>query len=348
MGRRVRLRALACLLCACLAMAGPGLSGRAAGLAASAPQRLPLSRGVNLGSILDAPGEGAWGESFQDGFPRIIKAAGFDHVRLPVCFSIYASDEPPYPIAPWILERVEHILALCRAEGLAVILDLHNYEELMGESAQGNAPAQKPRYLALWKQIAERFAGQPDTVLFEPMNEPALSAETWNQWIPEVLAVIRQSNPTRWVLLGGCAWENAQALEEIPWPADERVAGTFHFYQPFSFTHQGAEHAAEEGSLGWVGTPWSGTDGEQQPVREEMERAAAWSRRTGRPVHLGEFGVYQAADAASRAAWAGSVARQAEAQGIGWSYWDFCASFGLYDEKTGAFETALLDALMDR
>ncbi len=42
--------------------------------------------------------------------------------------------------------------------------------------------ANRDRFVGLWKQVAERYRGQPDRVAFELLNEPngALTADAWN------------------------------------------------------------------------------------------------------------------------------------------------------------------------
>ncbi len=301
----------------------------------------PLSRGVNLGNMLDAPGEGAWGESFDCGYPKIIKEAGFDHVRLPVMWSIYAQTEAPYEIWHWIFDRVDHVIAACREAELAVILDIHNYEEL----AVDDPSPEKERFLSLWRQIATHYASAPGDVLFEILNEPGMPPEVWNAWIPEALAVIRESNPTRRVLISGSYWANVEALGQIDFPQDDpNLVGTIHFYQPFEFTHQGAEWASIEDVERKVA--WEGTEAERQAIRQEFDAAVAWSQRTGLPVHLGEFGTFEAGEMAARARWTDCVTREAEAHGIGWSYWDFSAAFGVYDNEAKAYFQPLLEALI--
>ncbi len=304
-------------------------------------ERMPLARGVNLGNMLDAPGEGAWGETFDGAYPKIIQEAGFDHVRLPVRWSIYAQAEPPYTIARWIFDRADHIIAACREAGLAVILDVHHYEELTA----ADPSAEQARFLAMWRQIAAHYADQPDDLLFELLNEPGMPPEVWKRWVPEALAAVRESNPTRRVLIGAAGWENAEGLTRMDFPAnDPNLIGTIHFYQPFEFTHQGAAWAALEDTSRRV--QWLGTEDERQAIRRELDAAAAWSARAGLPVYLGEFGVYKEADMASRARWTACVAREAEARGIAWGYWEFCSDFGVYDNDAGAFHQPLLEALV--
>ena len=64
----------------------------------------------------------------------------------------------------------------------------------MGINAAGN----KPKLLAFWQQLAERYQDQPNSVLFEILNEPngQLDVPTWNALFKECLAKIRQTNPS--------------------------------------------------------------------------------------------------------------------------------------------------------
>jgi len=51
-----------------------------------------LKCGINLGNALDAPKEGDWGVVLQSDYFKLIKTAGFNHVRLPVRWSSHASN----------------------------------------------------------------------------------------------------------------------------------------------------------------------------------------------------------------------------------------------------------------
>lgn len=119
---------------------------------------------------------------------------------------------------------------------------------------------------------------------------------------------------------------------------------TVHYYEPFQFTHQGADWVTN--SEPWLGTAWSGTPAEQEALQGDLDRAAAWAEAHNRPVFLGEFGAYSTADMDSRARWTAFVARQSEARGMSWAYWEFCAGFGVYDRAKRAWNVPLLEALI--
>lgn len=117
-----------------------------------------------------------------------------------------------------------------------------------------------------------------------------------------------------------------------------------HCYDPFHFTHQGAEWVS--GSRAWLGTTWQGTSSEEQAIIHDVDLAARWAEAHNRPIYLGEFGAYSKADMNSRALWTRFVARQAEERDMSWAYWAFCAGFGVYDRSKKAWNEPILEALI--
>jgi endoglucanase len=300
-----------------------------------------LGRGVNLGNALEAPSEGAWGVVLQESYFKLIRDAGFDAVRIPVRWSAHAAAAEPYTIEPAFFKRVDWAIRQALDHGLVAVVDMHHYEEL-----DKRPQSQEARFLALWKQIAEHYQGYPPELLLELYNEPhdGFTAAIWNRLLAETIAVVRVSNPTRVIVLGPVEWYSIGRLRELQLPPDDRrLIITFHYYSPFSFTHQGAEWLDNPPP---VGTTWSGQSGQQRQVASDLDQAAAWGKRNGRPLYLGEFGAYSKADMDSRVWWMAFVARQAEARDISWAYWEFCSGFGIYDKDDGVWHAPLLEALI--
>jgi len=171
-----------------------------------------------------------------------------------------------------------------------------------------------------------------------------LQGQAWQRLLAATLTAVRETNPTRWVVVGGDSWNSVSGLQGLGLPEDDRhLIATLHYYDPFQFTHQGAEWAA--GANAWLGTTWTSTPAQMTAVRRDLDRALAWAEARGRPLLLGEFGSYHRADDNSRVAWTSFVAREAEARGMAWAYWEFCAGFGVYDPARGAYRDELLNAL---
>ena len=304
-----------------------------------------LGRGVNLGNALDAPSEGEWGVTLKEEYFQIVKDAGFNSVRLPVRWSAHAMTEKPYTIEPNFMSRVDWAVKNALSRGLPVILNIHHYRE-----SYSDPNGHKERFLALWKQIADHYKDYPDNLIFELMNEPKnkLDADMWNIYLKESLAVVRQSNPKRTVVIGPAGDNVIEYLKFLDIPKEDRnIIVTIHYYSPLEFTHQGADWITKGDPNTWMGTKWTGTDKEKKAVTDVFDIAAAWGKANNRPINLGEFGSYQKADIESRGRWTKFVADTAIERGMSFHYWEFCANeFGLYDQKAKSFRKPLLEAVL--
>lgn len=303
-----------------------------------------LGRGVNLGNALEAPTEGSWGMRLEADYFKLIKAAGFDHVRVPTRWSTHAKKDAPYAIDPAFFARVDWVLDEATKNGLGVVLNVHHFEEV-----DAAPDANLPRLVGLWEQVAARYKDRPKSVLFELYNEPhdKLTEEKWNAAIPAVLRTVRATNPTRPVIVGPGQWNGFRALPKLKLPDDPNLIVTVHYYEPFDFTHQGASWAPPN-VRAIKGRKWQGTEQELTAVRRAFDQVQAWAKEHNRPVYLGEFGCYEAADMDSRAKWTAAVAREADARGWSRAYWEFGAGFGVYDRQKKAWREPLLKGLLGR
>jgi endoglucanase len=303
-----------------------------------------LGRGINLGNALEAPKEGDWGLKLEAGFFKEIKKAKFDTVRVPVKWSAHADADAPYAIEPKFFERIDWVLDQCEANKLHAILNIHHYDDLDKEPDKHRA-----RLVGLWKQIAARYKDRPATVYFELLNEPhdKLTEEKWNDALADVLAEVRKTNPTRPVIVGPGRWNGIGALAKLKLPDDANLIVTVHYYSPFEFTHQGAEWADPK-VRNLSGIMWAGKEAETAALRKDLDAAAKWAKENKRPIFLGEFGAYSKGDMGSRAKWTAAVAREAEARGFSWAYWEFASGFGAYDRDKKEWREPLLKALIEK
>jgi len=303
-----------------------------------------FGRGVNLGNALEAPKEGEWGVVLKEEYFELIAKAGFDSVRIPVCWSAHADESPPYRIDPKFFDRVDWAVHQALQRRLIPVVNMHHYAGIFEEPEKHSE-----RFLALWRQIAEHYKDYPPDLALEILNEPhaKLTSEKWNRLLKEAIGVVRRSNPTREIVVGPAEWNGVAQLPNLELPEDDRhLIVTVHYYEPYHFTHQGAPWAGEE-SQKWLGTKWTGTRKERQDVVADLDKAISWAVEHRRPMYLGEFGAYKKADLESRARWTRFVADEAQNRKIGVAYWEFCADFGVYDPQKKQWIEPLKRALLD-
>ncbi|TYP76657.1 glycoside hydrolase family 5 protein [Paenibacillus methanolicus] len=333
-----------------------------------------LGKGVNLGNALEAPKEGEWGMTLQEAYFELIADGGFDTVRVPIKWSAHATAEPPYTIDEAFAKRVDWVLDQAESHGLNAVIDMHHYDEIF------EAPDEhKERFLRIWEQLAQRYKDRPLSVYFEPLNEPHgnLDASAWNDLLAEAIRAIRGIDERHTLVIGTSEWGGIRGLPALRVPEEEKNAiVTFHYYEPFLFTHQGAEwNGAETSTTGltWPGPPASevqaGEAADQVPwvhrwfedyntqppeynpasreqVIRDLDQAAAWGEERNRPLWLGEFGAYSKADMASRVRWTEFIRTESEKRSISWAYWEFGAGFGVYNRERAQWNADLHEALI--
>ncbi len=308
-----------------------------------------LGRGVNLGNILEAPTEGLWGLRLSDSLFDAARASGATTIRLPVRWSSHAGATRPYTIDPVFLARVDYAVDAALARGMRIVIDMHHYRQLDGDPLDPletavDASILDERFVAMWAQIASHFRSRPESVLFELYNEPHgdLGAEHWNQLLRRALAAVRAVDTSHYIVIGPVQWNSAWKLDALALPPeDRRLIVTIHNYEPFDFTHQGAE---------WVGMTNSPittccTATQLRYMSEPLRVASTWRATWDRPVWVGEFGSYGKGPYASRVTYSRAVRDSMEAHGMTWTYWEFAAGFGFYDPAMGTVRTELRDAL---
>lgn len=304
-------------------------------------QNIALGRGINLGNALEAPNEGDWGIVLRSEWFTLIKDAGFNSVRIPIRWSAHTSEEDPYTIDEDFFERVDWAIEQSLKNDLMVIFNIHHYEEIFENPGQ-----ESDKFLSLWEQISLRYKDQPKEVLFEILNEPHgnLTADLWNQLLPLGLEKIREHNPYRTVVIGAAEWGGVPGLLKLDIPDDGNLIVTVHYYEPFQFTHQGAEWVGSDADA-WLGTTWDGTAQEVSAVENHFQTIVDWGVDRGVPINIGEFGAYNKADSPSRGRWTAAIVKFALDNDMSYHYWEFASGFGIYNPSNGAWDVELLNGL---
>lgn len=295
-------------------------------------------RCVNMGNALDAPSEGEWGHRISADSFRAIAKAGFDTVRIPVRWSAHTGGAPDYKINESLFRRVSEVIDQALANDLQVILNIHHFEELNEDPERYSA-----KFLALWSQIAPRYKNLPKTVYFEVVNEPngEFKGDIMRRVVTAAFKKIRETNPTRILIMGGDEWSNLKALPTIPSISDPNQVYTFHYYDPFEFTHQKTSwtYLKNSGTVGW------GSSRDKSELRAAADYAARVQRETRIPVFIGEIGAFEKAPYKDIVEYTRETRKAFENKGISWCVWNFAGTFPFYDTDRRRWDENKLSAL---
>ena len=174
-----------------------------------------------------------------------IKSWGLDHVRVPVDYNIFQSDDGSFIESGF--GYVQRCIDWCGEFGLNMILDLHktkgfSFDKAHGEKNFFNDADLQQSFYDLWEEFSKRYVKYQDRLVFELLNEVTDKdfLDEWNRISNEAVKVIRKySNDIKIII--GSYWNNSlDAMKDLAPPADENIVYTFHCYDPLIFTHQGA------------------------------------------------------------------------------------------------------------
>lgn len=302
-------------------------------------QNKKLGRGVNVIGY-----DPIWKDSsmarMKEKHFKLIKSAGFSNVRIVIGPFKFSMNDSAYTIRPDFFVTLDWAIKAALKNKLMAIVDFHEHNA-MGKDPLGN----KPKLLAMWKQIAAHCKDYSDNVLFEIANEPNMKPEIWNAIHKEAYEILRASNPKRTIIIGTINGNQIKHLPDLILPENDRnIIVAIHYYSPIQFTHQGAPWSAKNKNLS--GIEWTQSKLQEDSINADFDFAQQWSVSNNRPLTLGEFGAYEKADMPSRVRWTNYVARQAEKRKWSWSYWQFDSDFILYDMKKDDWVEPIKNALI--
>jgi endoglucanase len=182
-----------------------------------------------------------------------MRSLGFSSVRLGVDPALFMGlDEPKKSeIKSQVMATVQQALDA----GLDVIFDLHpnSKHKIYGQSVFARLEEENvSAYVSMTGEVAEALAKFPQgRVALELMNEPRMKCTGadlagWEIMLDALIAESSQRAPVvPLIVSGACASsiEGLLALNPARWERKD-LKFTFHFYEPFPFTHQSASFIA--------------------------------------------------------------------------------------------------------
>ncbi len=332
----------------------------------------PFNKGVNLTNWFQTsgPGQIQFTKFTKQDFENI-KSLGCDVIRLPIHLHAMTEGEPEYTLDPLFLSFLDSAVTWAEELEMHLILDNHTFDPSVDTD-----PAIEDALIKVWTQMAEHYKNRSNYIYYEILNEPhGISDEVWGEIQQHVIDVIREEDTVHTIIVGPASWNSYNNLDNMPEYDDDNLIYTFHFYDPFLFTHQGANwnNPSMEPLSGmpfpyhpdsmpafpselegtWIEDNYNDyhNDGTAERVKERIDIAVQFQSNRNVPVFCGELGVYiPNSPKQDRVNWYDTVISYLDENNIAWTMWDYTGGFGLFEEGgNDMFEhdidTALLKAM---
>jgi len=322
----------------------------------SLSSQVPFHQGVNLTNWFQT------GSARQIQFTKFtkkdfqnIKSLGCDVIRLPINLHAMTSGEPYYTLDPIFITFLDQAVDWSEELDIHLILDNHTFDP-----SAATDPAIGPILVKVWTQMAAHYKDRTDHVYYEVLNEPhGISDVLWGSIQQSVIDAIRSQDTKHYIIVGGVNYNSYNNLNTLPFYTDTKLIYTFHFYDPFIFTHQGASWV-EPSMVPLSGVPFPynsstmpavpntlkgtwvedlmksyPTDGTVTKVKQLLDVAVNFSNQRDVPVYCGEFGVHiPNSPNTDRIAWYAAVRSYLNEKAIPWTIWDYTGGFGLFTKDS--------------
>ena len=272
------------------------LHGAPAQAGSRSSPRLRLRRGMNLWPWfsltreLPAPSREYGWPPYQPGRPvprradlEQLRVLGFDFVRIPV---------DPGPLLAFGGERrgtlvgdvVSAVSAVLRT-GLSAVVDLHPNQATHHWRAEtyatSLAAAETSGFVGLVRMLARALSAlDAGRIALELLNEPPNSCGSveWARLQLALVGEVRSISPDLSIVVTGACGSGPAGLEALDTKLlhDSNLIYTFHYYEPYMFTHQGAGWMTAEPMYRFLAeVPWPSSSGLLESA------VAAFDRRIG-------------------------------------------------------------------
>jgi endoglucanase len=279
----------------------------------------------------------------------LIKSMGFDHVRLSVNPQQMMRHNMADQLPPEYLSYLDAAVKMVLDHGLAVIIDMHPDSDFKAKLVQQDDFIEQ--FSDFWRALARHYSTyDSEMVFFEVLNEPEFRDRyRWAGVQAKLANAIREGAPQHTIIAAGANWSDITDLLSLTPISDPNVIYNFHYYEPHTFTHQGATWGVNywhfESKLAYPSNIENVDEVaklEPEPrnrfavieygldhwdanrIGIEISQAAEWAKHWNVPLTCNEFGAFRRdSDPLDRARWLHDVRTALERDGIGWNMWDF-------------------------
>ena len=280
---------------------------------------------------------------------ELLKKLKITTIRLPVAFDHFESTKIP---VEKVFTHIDEVLKQCKLYGIKLIIDYH-----YGKLNDTNYLTETPKIINSWMLLTNRYLKEsPNVLFFEIYNEPPhMSPSVWKDAEYNIVTAIRKRDKGRTLIVGASNYNSIYELSRTERLADENIIYTFHFYEPFLFTHQGADWVGDQVATTGIPFPYTsknfppmnpsviGTwgesnyfqyrnDGNEQSIKDKLQIVKNWGNKYDVPLLCGEYGVYRKyTDEGSRCRYIKAVRQTLKTLNIPGMLWDYNTTFSIFN-----------------
>jgi endoglucanase len=143
----------------------------------------------------------------------------------------------------------------CKHYGFKLIVDYRG-----GKIDDNNYVAATKEANNNWLYVIKHYKKEgAGSLIYDIYNEPPyMDPEHWKDTANHIVNAIRTIDKQRTLLVGASNFNSIYELSRSEPLADHNIIYTFHFYEPFFFTHQGAAWVGDQMSTTGVPFPYDG------------------------------------------------------------------------------------------
>lgn len=213
--------------------------------------------------------------SFRDDLSSL-QLAGFNLLRVPIHVGPFMTMDPAQRRAA--LENIGTVLDTALSFKFTLLIDYHtsepgisDYLEIVKDSQSRNA------YISAMLDLVEIIGKKSEnSIIFETINEPstACNDDVWPTFQKQIVeSVIEKFPNTRLAVTGSC-YSDVDSFAELrpsDYPVDAKnLFFTFHYYKPYTFTHQGNSWSGDPQQRYVTGLSWPASKGNFNTARNDI------------------------------------------------------------------------------
>lgn len=189
---------------------------------------------------------------------------GFTSIRLPVAYDNFLIPGTN-KINKQLIDELAEIYNYVESHHMNMIITYH-YGSLYKKVDKAK---EVDRIADMWSQVVSKFKGKGyDRLFFGLYNEPRVSIEDWRYAKNRMITTLRPKDLDRYWIVGSTNYNGIDAMIQLQKiPNDNKIIYTFHFYQPYIFTHQGASWDPDKTYLKVLPYPFNPNEMPSRPNR---------------------------------------------------------------------------------